>query len=204
MIRVKIVSCVVLWFYDQQATRRFEAVTDRASLCSLKRSTRATTMMQTNITTTILIAFSSVNSSNVLPWAMSNPVQIRVAADAGDGFDSPAKQKAANRSAYSIRPFLYLRRAKQFLGAAKFKLFLVLFALSVIVFVSSRLSSWMGWNPHHSSSVSSTSRYIKKIRSVFLCNFTFFFYLLLFTRCLFLGGLHFFNEINHFFTTNHV
>lgn len=67
MIRVKIVSCVVLWFYDQQATRRFEAVTDRASLCSLKRSTRATTMMQTNITTTILIAFSSVNSSNVLP-----------------------------------------------------------------------------------------------------------------------------------------
>ncbi|KAG5007297.1 hypothetical protein AAZX31_09G136200 [Glycine max] len=89
---------------------------------------------------------------------MSNLVQIRVAADAGDGFDSPAKQKAANRSAYSIRPFLYLRRAKQFLGAAKFKLFLVLFALSVIVFVSSRLSSWMGWNPHQSSSVSSTSR----------------------------------------------
>lgn len=135
---------------------------------------------------------------------MSNLVQIRVAADASDGFDSPAKQKAANRSSYSNRPFLSLRRAKQFLGAAKFKLFLVLFALSIVVFVSSRLSSWMGWNPHHSSSVSSTSRYIKKIRSVFLCNFTFFFYLLLFTRCLFLGGLHFFNEINHFFTTNHV
>jgi len=105
---------------------------------------------------------------------MSNLVQIRVAADAGDGFDSPAKQKAANRSAYSIRPFLYLRRAKQFLGAAKFKLFLVLFALSVIVFVSSRLSSWMGWNPHQSSSVSSTSRYILKNGSVFFCNFTFF------------------------------
>ena len=147
--------------------------------------------MQINITSTtsIVTAFSSDHSPNVLPWAMSNLVQIRVAADASDGFDSPAKQKAANRSSYSNRPFLSLRRAKQFLGAAKFKLFLVLFALSIVVFVSSRLSSWMGWNPHHSSSVSSTSRYIKKIRSVFLCNFTFFFYLLLFTRCLFLGGL---------------
>ncbi|RDX84577.1 Glycosyltransferase family 64 protein C4 [Mucuna pruriens] len=89
---------------------------------------------------------------------MSTLVQIRdagVAADGGDGFDSPAKQKAANRSAYSNRS---LRRAKQFLGAAKFKLFFALFALSVVVLITSRLSSWMGWNHHHSSSVSSTSR----------------------------------------------
>ncbi|CAJ1952568.1 unnamed protein product [Sphenostylis stenocarpa] len=92
---------------------------------------------------------------------MSTFVQIRdagVAADAGDGFDSPAKQKAASRSAYSYRPLLNLRRAKQFLGASKFKLFLGLFALSVVILVTSRLSSWMGWNPHHPSSVSSTSR----------------------------------------------
>ena len=32
MIRVKIVSCVVLWFYDQQATRRFEAVTEENAM----------------------------------------------------------------------------------------------------------------------------------------------------------------------------
>ncbi|KAK7301462.1 hypothetical protein RJT34_12326 [Clitoria ternatea] len=92
---------------------------------------------------------------------MSTLIQIRdagVAADGGDGFDSPAKQKAANRSAYNNRPFLSLRRAKKFLGAVKLKLFLVFFALSVVVLVSYRLSSWMGWNPHYSSSVSSTSR----------------------------------------------
>ncbi|XP_027359118.1 glycosyltransferase family 64 protein C4-like [Abrus precatorius] len=91
---------------------------------------------------------------------MSTLIQIRDAAvaDAGDGFYSPAKQKAANRSAYNNRSLLFLRRAKQFLGAAKFKLFLAFFALSVIVLVTSRLNSWMGWNPHHSSSVSSISR----------------------------------------------
>ncbi|KAL9324197.1 hypothetical protein ACSQ67_009054 [Phaseolus vulgaris] len=93
---------------------------------------------------------------------MSTSVQIRdagVAAEAGDGFDSPAKQKAASRSAYSNRPLLSLRRAKQFLGAAKFKLFLALFALSVVVLIASRLSSWMGWNPHNPSSVTSRASY---------------------------------------------
>lgn len=92
---------------------------------------------------------------------MSTLIQIRdagIAADAGDGVYSPAKQKAAGRSAYSNRPLLSLRRAKQFLGAAKCKLLFALFALSVVVLVASRLSSWMGWNPHHSSYVSSTSR----------------------------------------------
>ncbi|KAL2334538.1 hypothetical protein Fmac_015751 [Flemingia macrophylla] len=87
---------------------------------------------------------------------MSTLIQIRDAG--GDGVYSPAKQKAANRGAYSNRPFLFLRRAKQFLGATKCKLLFALFALSVVVLVTSRLSSWMGWNPHHSSSVSSTSR----------------------------------------------
>jgi len=93
---------------------------------------------------------------------MSTSVQIRdagIAADAVDGFNSPAKQKAAIRSAYSNRPLLSLRRAKQFLGAAKFKLFLALFALSVVVLITARLSSWMGWNLHNPSS--GTSRYKK-------------------------------------------
>ncbi|XP_061370720.1 glycosylinositol phosphorylceramide mannosyl transferase 1-like [Gastrolobium bilobum] len=95
---------------------------------------------------------------------MSTLIPIRdagvaaAAVDGVDGFYSPAKQKAANRGAYGNRPLLSLRRAKQFLGAAKFKLFLAFCAFSVVVFVNSRLSSWMGWNPHHPSSVSSTSR----------------------------------------------
>ncbi|XP_014510601.1 glycosyltransferase family 64 protein C4 [Vigna radiata var. radiata] len=93
---------------------------------------------------------------------MSTSVQIRdsgIAVDAVDGFNSPAKQKAASRSAYGNRPLLSLRRAKQFLGAAKFKLFLALFALSAVVLITARLSSWMGWHLHNPSSVTSRASY---------------------------------------------
>ncbi|KAK7840164.1 glycosyltransferase family 64 protein c4 [Quercus suber] len=75
-----------------------------------------------------------------------------------DALSSPAKEKAANRGAYSSRSPLLLRRARQLLGEAKLKLFLGFFALCVVVFVTSRLSSFMGWNPHYPSSVSSPSR----------------------------------------------
>ncbi|KAK9983197.1 hypothetical protein SO802_032722 [Lithocarpus litseifolius] len=75
-----------------------------------------------------------------------------------DALYSPAKEKAANRGAYSSRSPLLLRRARQLLGGAKLKVFLGFIALCVAVFVTSRLSSFMGWNPHYPSSVSSPSR----------------------------------------------
>ena len=77
-----------------------------------------------------------------------------------DALYSPAKEKAANRGAYSSRSPLLLRRARQLFGEAKLKVFLGFFALCVVVFVTSRLSSFMGWNPHYPSSVSSPSRYL--------------------------------------------
>ncbi|RYR56385.1 hypothetical protein Ahy_A05g022096 [Arachis hypogaea] len=76
------------------------------------------------------------------------------AAAATDGFYSPAKQKAANR-----RPtVLTIQRARQTLCAAKVKLILAVLTFSFIIYVSSKLSSFMGWNPHYPSFVSSPSR----------------------------------------------
>ncbi|MED6136406.1 hypothetical protein PIB30_055905 [Stylosanthes scabra] len=76
------------------------------------------------------------------------------AAAATDGFYSPAKQKAANR-----RPsVLTIQRARQTLCAAKVKLIFAALAFSFILFASSKLSSFMGWNPHNPSFVSSPSR----------------------------------------------
>lgn len=90
-----------------------------------------------------------------------------------DALYSPAKEKAANRGAYSSRSPLLLRRARQLLGEAKLKVFLGFFALCVLVFVTSRLSSFMGWNPHYPSSVSSPSRYLFFSLLYFVCNVRF-------------------------------
>ncbi|KAF7815431.1 glycosyltransferase family 64 protein C4-like [Senna tora] len=92
---------------------------------------------------------------------MSTLVAIRdvgTSLDGNDSLYSPAKEKAANRGAYSNRSSLSLRRAKHLLGAAKTKLFLAFCVLSIVVFGTCRLTSWMGWNPHYPSSVSSPSR----------------------------------------------
>ncbi|CAL0303558.1 unnamed protein product [Lupinus luteus] len=85
---------------------------------------------------------------------MSTLIMIR--SDAEDGFNSPAKEKAANRRNRS--PLLSPRRAKQFVGASKIKLLFAFCAFSIAFFITSRFSSFMGWNPHLASSVSSPSR----------------------------------------------
>ena len=73
---------------------------------------------------------------------------------------SPAKEKAATRgAAYTSRAPLLLRRLRHLLAAAKLRLLLCLCIFCVVVFFTSRLSSLMGWIPHHPSSVSSSSRY---------------------------------------------
>ncbi|XP_019055162.1 PREDICTED: glycosyltransferase family 64 protein C4-like [Nelumbo nucifera] len=78
---------------------------------------------------------------------------------AGDsGLYSPAKEKAATRGVYSSRSPLLLRRIRQLLGAAKVKLLLALCIFFAVIFISSRIGSLMGWNPHYPSSVSSPSR----------------------------------------------
>ncbi|KAJ7970052.1 Glycosyltransferase family 64 protein [Quillaja saponaria] len=71
---------------------------------------------------------------------------------------SPAKEKAANRGVYNVLSPFTILRAKRLLGAAKLKLFLCFSVLCIILFLSSRLSSWMGWNPHYPSSVYSPTR----------------------------------------------
>ncbi|KAL2550293.1 Glycosyltransferase family 64 protein C4 [Forsythia ovata] len=86
---------------------------------------------------------------------MSTLIAIRDAALNGNGGDySPAKEKASNRGVYNGGlPLLHLRLRLLF-GGAKYKLLLLLCLLSVLYL----LSSFMGWKPQYSSSVSSTSR----------------------------------------------
>ncbi|KAL5570126.1 hypothetical protein UlMin_026701 [Ulmus minor] len=80
-------------------------------------------------------------------------------ANGNGGFYSPAKEKAATRGAYpSTRSPILLRRLRHFLIAVKFRLLLGVCIFCVAVFVISSLSSFMGWIPHHPSSVSSASR----------------------------------------------
>ena len=95
---------------------------------------------------------------NGLWFPMSTLIGIR--GDANDGLYSPAKEKAANRGAYISRSPLLLRRVRQLLVLAKVKVILGLCALCVVVLLTSRLSSFMGWNPQYPSSVSSPSRYL--------------------------------------------
>jgi hypothetical protein len=80
-------------------------------------------------------------------------------AERNGGLYSPAKEKAANRGVYSSRSPLLLRRVRQLLAAAKVKTLLGLCFLCFFVLATSRLRSFMGWNPHYPSSVSSPSRY---------------------------------------------
>ncbi|CAK9161031.1 unnamed protein product [Ilex paraguariensis] len=92
---------------------------------------------------------------------MSTLIAIRdVALNGGDtdALYSPAKEKAANRGVYNGRSPLFYRRIRQLHGGAKIKLILSLFLLGVFVWFTSRLGSFMGWNPHYPSSVSHPSR----------------------------------------------
>ncbi|XP_059452787.1 glycosylinositol phosphorylceramide mannosyl transferase 1-like isoform X1 [Corylus avellana] len=79
-------------------------------------------------------------------------------AERNGGLYSPAKEKAANRGVYSSRSPLLLRRVRQLLAAAKVKTLLGLCFLCFFVLATSRLRSFMGWNTHYPSSVSSPSR----------------------------------------------
>ncbi|PON90235.1 hypothetical protein TorRG33x02_138850 [Trema orientale] len=80
------------------------------------------------------------------------------AIDANGVLYSPAKEKAATRGAYTGRAPLLVRRLRHLLAAAKLRLLLGLCIFSFAVFVTSRLSSSMGWIPHDPSSVLSSSR----------------------------------------------
>ncbi|KAA8539844.1 hypothetical protein F0562_026536 [Nyssa sinensis] len=76
----------------------------------------------------------------------------------GDALDSPAKEKAANRGVYNCRSPLLLRRIRQLFGGARVNLLLSLCFLCLVFWFTSRLGSWMGWNPHYPSSAYSPSR----------------------------------------------
>ncbi|KZV25362.1 hypothetical protein F511_07246 [Dorcoceras hygrometricum] len=89
---------------------------------------------------------------------MSALVAIREASVTGGDY-SPAKEKASNRGVYNGRSTLLNRRFRLLIGGgAKYKLLLLLCFLTSLYSLSSRLSSFMGWNPHYPSSVYSTSR----------------------------------------------
>lgn len=100
---------------------------------------------------------------NGLLLSMSTLIGIRADDSAActaqsGGLYSPAKEKAANRGAYSSRSPLLLRRGRQLLRIAKVKTLLAFCFLGFVFLAASRLSSFMGWNPHYPSSVSSPSR----------------------------------------------
>ncbi|KAG8381440.1 hypothetical protein BUALT_Bualt06G0122200 [Buddleja alternifolia] len=87
---------------------------------------------------------------------MSMVIAIREASPGGDY--SPAKEKASNRGVYGGRSPLLHRRLRLFVGGAKYKLMLFLSLLISLYLLSSKISPFMGWNPHYPSSVSSPSR----------------------------------------------
>ncbi|KAM6587568.1 glycosylinositol phosphorylceramide mannosyl transferase 1 isoform X1 [Cannabis sativa] len=80
------------------------------------------------------------------------------ALDPNGALYSRAKDKAITRGTYTTRAPLLLRRLRLLLSAAQLRLLLGFCVFCVLVFVTSRLSYLMGWIPHHSSSVSSSSR----------------------------------------------
>lgn len=90
---------------------------------------------------------------------MSTLIAVRDAAVTGGEY-SPAKEKAANRGVYNGRSPLLHRRIKQSLGGIKFKLLFCLFFLGAFVWLSSKITPFMGWHPHSPSSISSPTRYI--------------------------------------------
>ncbi|KAF2315721.1 hypothetical protein GH714_040253 [Hevea brasiliensis] len=75
-----------------------------------------------------------------------------------DDLYSQAKEKAANKGFYSSRWAPLMRRGRQLLAAAKVKLVLGLFILCVTVFMTSRISSFMGWIPDEPSAVFSPAK----------------------------------------------
>ncbi|XP_042509850.1 glycosylinositol phosphorylceramide mannosyl transferase 1-like [Macadamia integrifolia] len=83
---------------------------------------------------------------------------VSTGAGLNGGFYSPAKEKASNRGVYNSRSPFLLRRIRQLLGVGKFNLFLLLCFFVTLLFIGFRIDSFMGWNPHYSSSVSSPSR----------------------------------------------
>ncbi|PON69974.1 Exostosin, C-terminal [Parasponia andersonii] len=90
---------------------------------------------------------------------LAGPTAVAAAAiDANGGLYSPAKEKAATRGAYTSRAPLLVRRLRHLLAAAKLRLLIGICIFCVVCFVTSRLSSLMGWIPHDPSSVSSSSR----------------------------------------------
>ncbi|GMH09066.1 hypothetical protein Nepgr_010906 [Nepenthes gracilis] len=89
-----------------------------------------------------------------------NLIAIRDGALAGEGngnFYSPAKEKAANRGAYSCR-WPILRRLRHPIGAVKFKTLLIVSVLCSVILFSPKIGSLMGWNSDDASSVSSPTR----------------------------------------------
>ncbi|EYU25026.1 hypothetical protein ABFS82_06G040700 [Erythranthe guttata] len=89
---------------------------------------------------------------------MSTLIAIREASLSGNGGEySPAKVKGSNRGVYGGRSPL-LRRFQLFLSGAKYKLLVLFCIFTFFSLLSSKISSFMGWNPHYPSSVSSPSR----------------------------------------------
>ncbi|XP_051138530.1 glycosylinositol phosphorylceramide mannosyl transferase 1-like [Andrographis paniculata] len=91
---------------------------------------------------------------------MSTLIAVREPSLSGnDGDYSPAKEKASTRAAvYGVRLPLLHRRLRLLVGGAKYKLLLLLCFLTSIYVLSSRTSSFVGWNPDYPSSVSASSR----------------------------------------------
>lgn len=107
---------------------------------------------------------------------MSTLIAVRDAALTGGEY-SPAKEKAANRGIYNGRSPLLHRRIKHSLGGIKFKLLFCLLFLGVFVWLSSKITHFMGWPPHSPSSISSPTRYIFPIYIKYgfcVCNFPHF------------------------------
>ncbi|KAK6926322.1 Glycosyl transferase 64 domain [Dillenia turbinata] len=75
-------------------------------------------------------------------------IRDRLEDNSYDALYSPAKEKAANRGPYNPRSHLFLRRLRLSTCTSKVRLISAFSLLCVLLFISSRLSSWMGWEPY--------------------------------------------------------
>ncbi|XP_068650739.1 glycosylinositol phosphorylceramide mannosyl transferase 1-like [Aristolochia californica] len=93
---------------------------------------------------------------------MATMIGIRDGLSAPSGVNapySPAKDKAANRGAYISRSTPLLRRVRVFVGAAaKVRILLGACVVIALMLIIARAGSLMGWNPHSTSSVFSSTR----------------------------------------------